>query len=179
MQTIHAVTRMADAGIRLTSYREMEMIDLTSPHGELVLSVFAFLAKQERSIKSERAKRGIEIARANGVRIDSPAQRTRGEGSTLFNHGSSPPWTIRRKGIQGDADLEVSEDRPEWVRILQRFLLYSGVGILASSITALAIRFWLPESSHMPLFVLVHSLCVGVALMSVIRFGDRARTGPG
>ena len=48
------------------------MIDLTSPHGELVLSVFAFLAKQVSSIKSERARRGIETAKANGVRIGRP-----------------------------------------------------------------------------------------------------------
>ena len=72
VQTVHAVTRQADAGIRLTSYREADMIDLTSPHGELVLSVFAFLAKQVSSIKSERARRGIETAKANGVRIGRP-----------------------------------------------------------------------------------------------------------
>ena len=72
VQTVRAVTRLADAGIRLTSYREADTIDLSSPHGELVLSVFAFLAKQESAIKSERAKRGIENARAKGVRIGRP-----------------------------------------------------------------------------------------------------------
>ncbi len=72
VQTVHAVTRLADAGIRLTSYREADMIDLTTPHGELVLSVFAFLAKQESSIKSERAKRGIASAKAKGVRVGRP-----------------------------------------------------------------------------------------------------------
>lgn len=72
LQTVHAVTRLADAGIRLTSYREADMIDLSSPYGELVLSVFAFLAKQESEIKSERAKRGIEHAKAKGVRVGRP-----------------------------------------------------------------------------------------------------------
>ncbi len=72
VQTVHAVTRLADAGIRITSYRESDMIDLTTPHGELVLSVFAFLAKQESSIKSERAKRGIASAKAKGVRVGRP-----------------------------------------------------------------------------------------------------------
>ena len=71
-QTVHAVIRLADAGIRLTSYREADMIDLSSPHGELVLAVFAFLAKQESSIKSERAKRGIAAAKAKGVRVGRP-----------------------------------------------------------------------------------------------------------
>ena len=104
------------------------------------------------------------------------AHRTR-ESSTLFNQGSSPPWTNRRKEIQGDADLEVSEGRPEWVRILRRFLWYTGAGLLVSSIAALAVRLWLPESSHMPLFILVHSLCIGVALMLLIRSVDTAKTG--
>lgn len=72
MQTVHAVNRLADAGISLTSYREADMFDLSSPHWELVLSIFAFLAKQESSIKSERAKRGIAAARERGVRLDRP-----------------------------------------------------------------------------------------------------------
>ena len=46
IQTVHAVTRLADAGIPLTSYREAGMTDLSSPYGELVLSAFAFLVKQ-------------------------------------------------------------------------------------------------------------------------------------
>ena len=81
VQTVHAVTRLADAGIRLTSFREADMIDLTTPHGELVLSVFAFLAKQESAIKSERAKRGIAQAKEKGVRVGRPlARRTSGRG---------------------------------------------------------------------------------------------------
>ena len=64
----------------------------------------------------------------------------------------------------------------ELVRILPRFVWYTGVGIVVSSIAALAIRLWLPESSHMPLFILVHSLCIGVALMLLIRSGASAKT---
>lgn len=88
VQTVHAVTRLADAGIRMTSYREADMIDLSSPHGELVLSVFAFLAKQESSIKSERTKRGIETAKAKGVR---PARRTGARGRAGTSETLSGP----------------------------------------------------------------------------------------
>ena len=63
VQTVRAVTPLADAGVRLTSYREADMIDLTTPHCELVLSVFAFLAKQES------AKRGLARAKERGVRV--------------------------------------------------------------------------------------------------------------
>ena len=65
----------------------------------------------------------------------------------------------------------------EWVRILQRFVWYTGAGLLVSSIVALVVRIWFPESSHMPLFILVHSLCIGVALMLLIRSVDTAKTG--
>ena len=47
---------------------------------------------------------------------------------------------------------------------------------MASSIAALAVRLRLPESSHMPLFILVHSLCIGMALMLLIWSGG-AKTG--
>ena len=81
VQTVHAVTRLAEAGIRLTSYREADMIDLSSPHGELVLSVFAFLARQESAIKSERAKEASKTPgqreSASDVRL---ARRTRRSG---------------------------------------------------------------------------------------------------
>ena len=65
----------------------------------------------------------------------------------------------------------------ELVRILLRFVWYTGAGLLVSSIAPLAFRLWLPESSHMPLFILVHSLCIGVALMLLIRSVDTAKTG--
>ena len=35
---------------------------------------------------------------------------------------------------------------------------------MVSSIAALAVKFWLPELSHMPLFALTHSLIGGVVI---------------
>ena len=54
------------------SYREADMIDLTTLYGELVLPVIAFQAKQESGIRSERATRVIDAAKARGVRISWP-----------------------------------------------------------------------------------------------------------
>ena len=52
----------------------------------------------------------------------------------------------------------------EWVGTFWRFLWYIGVGSLVSSIAALAVRIWLPESFHMPLFILgAHSVYQGDA----------------
>ena len=61
----------------------------------------------------------------------------------------------------------------EWVRILLRFLWYTGTGLLVSSIATLAVRFWLPEPSHTPLFILTHSLIGGVVVVLLLRsFGE-------
>ena len=43
----------------------------------------------------------------------------------------------------------------------RRLLWYSGVGMLAASVGALAIRLWAPESLHLALFRLLHSLSTG------------------
>ena len=65
----------------------------------------------------------------------------------------------------------------EWGRILQRFVWYTGAGILVSSIAALEVRAWLPGSMHMPLFVLTHSLCGGVVVVLLLRSFGEVRTG--
>ena len=64
----------------------------------------------------------------------------------------------------------------DWVRILQRFIWYAGVGLLVASVAALAIRFWTPEPLHVPLFLLMHSLSVGVVLMLLIPSLSEAKT---
>ena len=47
---------------------------------------------------------------------------------------------------------------------------------MVSSIAALAVRFWLPEPSHMPLFTLTHSLTGGVVIALLIRSLGSAKT---
>ena len=60
-------------------------------------------------------------------------------------------------------------DTTEWVRILLRLLWYTGAGLLVSSIAAIAVRFWLPESMRMALFVTTYILCGGVVVVLLIR----------
>ena len=65
--------------------------------------------------------------------------------------------------------LRTLSKRGELAGILIRIVWYTGAGILASSIIALAIRFWLPEPIYAPLFATTHSLCGGIALALLIR----------
>ena len=59
--------------------------------------------------------------------------------------------------------------------LFTRLVWYAGVGLLVVSVAALAIRYWLPESFHMGLFLLLHSLSAGVVLMLVLRSLGKAK----
>ena len=66
----------------------------------------------------------------------------------------------------------------EWIGVSLRFLWYTGAGLLVSSIAALAVRFWLPETMYLPLFVLTHSLMCGGVVALLLRSFGKAKTGP-
>ena len=65
------IQRLSDAGIALVSLREHE-IDMTSPWGELVVAIFAYVAAVESRQISERTKAGLARARAQGKKLGRP-----------------------------------------------------------------------------------------------------------
>ena len=104
-------------------------------------------------------------------------------GSTMLTHVPAMRPTCRQIGLNhSECNVRRTDQWGTWVqtgdrvRILQQFVWYTGASILASSIAALTVRLRLPESSHMQLFILVHSLCIGMALMLLIRSGG-GKTG--
>jgi DNA invertase Pin-like site-specific DNA recombinase len=58
-------------GIRLMSHQE-SWLDTNSPTSELLMSIFAWIAKQERTRISERVKLGLKRAASEGKRIGRP-----------------------------------------------------------------------------------------------------------
>jgi DNA invertase Pin-like site-specific DNA recombinase len=62
------VEQLRAAGIRVLSHQE-PWLDTGGPVGELVLAVFAWVAKQERQRIGERVRAGQARARAKGVHI--------------------------------------------------------------------------------------------------------------
>ena len=46
-----------------------------------------------------------------------------------------------------------------------------------ASVAALAIRVWAPESLHMALFLLLHSLSAGVVLLALLRSSGKIKIG--
>lgn len=71
IQTLTTLQRLSSAGVGVVSYREQE-IDTTSPHGELLVALFAHFAALESQRISERTRAGMERARAQGKHIGRP-----------------------------------------------------------------------------------------------------------
>ncbi len=59
------------AGVRVLSHQE-PWVDTSGPVSDLVIAVFAWVARQERERIAERVRAGIARARAQGVRLGRP-----------------------------------------------------------------------------------------------------------
>ena len=67
---VNALKEFKNLGIDFISYQEN--IDTTTPTGELIFHVMASLAQFESSLISERAKAGMQRAKAQGKNISRP-----------------------------------------------------------------------------------------------------------
>jgi DNA invertase Pin-like site-specific DNA recombinase len=72
LKTLLLVNRLERAGVRVKSMRE-PWLDPESPTYELLLPIFAWIAKQERQRLSERVLAGLERAKQNGAQLGRPA----------------------------------------------------------------------------------------------------------
>ena len=72
--TLDYLQRLESKGINYVSYQE-QWLDSTGPFKDVVISIFATLAKQERARISERTIAGLKVARAKGKRLGRPPLR--------------------------------------------------------------------------------------------------------
>jgi DNA invertase Pin-like site-specific DNA recombinase len=70
--TLNYLQRLDSKGVNYVSYQE-QWLDSTGPFRDVMISMFATLAKQERARISERTIAGLNIARAKGKRLGRPA----------------------------------------------------------------------------------------------------------
>ncbi|MGO9893126.1 MAG: recombinase family protein [Bryobacteraceae bacterium] len=82
------VKRLADYGVKFESYSEA-FLRTTGPAGELLLMLFAWIAKQESQRISDRTKAGLARAATKGVRLGRPFK--------LFDRGRVPE--LRKQGM--------------------------------------------------------------------------------
>jgi DNA invertase Pin-like site-specific DNA recombinase len=68
---VRTMEQLRTASVRVLSHQE-PWLDTVSPTAELLLAVFAWVAKQERERIAERVRAGIARARAHGVRLGRP-----------------------------------------------------------------------------------------------------------
>jgi DNA invertase Pin-like site-specific DNA recombinase len=95
----------------LESYTE-PFFRTSGPAGELILPIFAWVAKQERLRISERTKAGLETARNKGVRLGRPFKVfDRGKAAELRKQGMSWRAIARKLGV-GESTLRMALKHP-------------------------------------------------------------------
>ncbi len=105
-ETIATVQKLDRAGVELLSVRE-PWLDTAGPARSLLLSIFAWVAQQERERMIERTRAGMERARLAGKPIGRPerpislpiARALRAEGLSVravAKRMQVPPSTLRR-----------------------------------------------------------------------------------
>ena len=70
--TLNYLQRLESKGVGYIAYQE-QWLDSTGPFRDVMISMFATLAKQERARISERTIAGLNIARAKGKRLGRPS----------------------------------------------------------------------------------------------------------
>ena len=69
--TLNYLQRLESKGVDYVSYQE-QWLDSTGPFKDVMISMFATLAKQERARISERTIAGLKVARAKGRKLGRP-----------------------------------------------------------------------------------------------------------
>ena len=75
---MHTVLQHEHTGVEIVSIREPWM-DTSGPVRPLLVSIFAWVAEQERARLIERTRAGLDRARAKGVRLGRPRRVARHE----------------------------------------------------------------------------------------------------
>jgi DNA invertase Pin-like site-specific DNA recombinase len=94
--TLNYLQRLESKGVDYVSYQE-QWLDSTGPFKDVMISMFATLAKQERARISERTIAGLKIARAKGKRLGRPLL-------------DPTAWTLDQVGLDRPGNAEIQLD---------------------------------------------------------------------
>lgn len=72
LEIINLVLKFNSNNIKFLFLRQMELSNFNNPASKLILSVYAYLAENERDLISQRTKAGLENARASGKKLGRP-----------------------------------------------------------------------------------------------------------
>lgn len=107
LKDIHYISDLSHLGVKFVSFQE-SFLDMTTETGELLLPIFAWIAKQEAKKISERTKAGLSRVRSEGKTLGRPEKQVemgrmhamRQEGKSLGEIAESfgiSKETVRRK----------------------------------------------------------------------------------
>ncbi len=128
LKDIHFINDLNEWGVKFVSYQE-SFLDTTTEMGELLLPIFAWIAKQEARKISERTKAGLQRARNEGkslgrpkVEIDSLSIiKLREEGKSLSEISkilNCSKETVRRRliseGISSNSEMKQGVMEPQF-----------------------------------------------------------------
>ena len=72
LEIINLVLEFNSNNIKFLFLRQMELSNFNNPSAKLILSIYAYLAENERELISQRTKAGLENARASGKKLGRP-----------------------------------------------------------------------------------------------------------
>ncbi len=109
--TARYLDQLRAVGVRVMSHQEA-WLDTGGPVGDLLVAIFAWIARQERERLGERVRAGLARARAQGVRVGRPARdldledvrwrRAAGQAwRTIARALKIPSRTLRRRAKAG------------------------------------------------------------------------------
>lgn len=98
LKTMLLLDRLSRAGVKVKSIKE-PWLDPDSPTYDLLLPIFAWIAKQERQRISERVIAGLQTAREKGKRLGRPRVGNTSEIATLRAQGLSLRAIGKKVGV--------------------------------------------------------------------------------
>jgi DNA invertase Pin-like site-specific DNA recombinase len=104
LKTLLYLEQLSACGVKVRSFSE-PWLDTTTPMGELLIPIFAWIARQERLRISERTRAGLETARRRGKRLGRPAgsRLPVADGARLHAQGYSTRAIATELGISKSA----------------------------------------------------------------------------
>jgi DNA invertase Pin-like site-specific DNA recombinase len=122
LKDIHFISDLNQWGVKFVSFQE-SFLDMTTETGELLLPIFAWIAKQEAKKISERTKAGLQRAVREGKSLGRPkselgmekmlALKQQGKSlSEIAKELGTSKETVRRRLTQGIQKLE-EEKKPD------------------------------------------------------------------
>lgn len=95
LEIINLILKLNSNDIKFLFLRQMELSNFNNPASKLILSVYAYLAENERELVSQRTKAGLENAKASGKKLGRP----KGSLSSIYDKDVDKIQTLLDKDL--------------------------------------------------------------------------------